>query len=98
MKWMSSRELLCLTMKLQSSKRITTLQLDFLVINFCCCSKLKRKGVKIISQTENVVKEVTAHITSVLLVHESRQLLFARLFRLLLSAQRSLITVNYIHQ
>ena len=54
MKWMSSRGLLCLTVKLQSSfKRIY-----FLI--------RKREGVKIISQTENVVKEITVHIISVL--------------------------------
>ena len=56
---MSSRELLCLTVKLQSSKRIATRHLVFLISNFFCCSKLKREGVKIISQTESVVKEIT---------------------------------------
>ena len=34
MLWMSSCELLCLTVKLLSSKRITTLSLDFLISNF----------------------------------------------------------------
>ena len=34
--------------------------------DFCCCSELKREGVKIFSQTENVVKEITVHVISVL--------------------------------
>ena len=65
---MFNRELLCLTVKLQSSERITMLQLDLSISNFCCCSKLKREGVKIISQTENVVKEITVHVISILVV------------------------------
>ena len=67
MKWMFNRELLCLTVKLRSSERITTLQLDLSISNFSCCSKLKREGVKIISRTENV-KEITVHVISVLVV------------------------------
>ena len=63
--------------------------IDFLIIrNFCFCSKLKREGVKILSQMENLVKGSTVHVISVLL--------FARLVCLLLSAQRRLITVNCI--
>ena len=50
MKWMSSREGLYLTVKLQSSQR------------------MKRDGVKIDSQTKNVVKEITVHVISVLVV------------------------------
>ena len=65
MKWMSSCELLCLTVKLQSSKRI----FDFLVgKDFCCCSELKREGVKIVSQTENVAREITVHVSFQFLV------------------------------
>ena len=60
--------LLCLTVKLQSSKLITTLYLDFLASNFCCFPKLKRKGVKIISQMKNDVKLITVHVISVLFV------------------------------
>ena len=36
--------------------------------DFCFCSKLKREDVRIISQTENVVKEITVHVISVLVV------------------------------
>ena len=65
---MASRELLSVTVQLQSSKRITTLKLDLLISNFCSCSKLKREGVKNISQTENVVKEIAVHVISVLVL------------------------------
>ena len=66
MKWMSSRDLLCLTVKLQSSKRIYySLAWRF---NYCCLSKLKREGVKIISQTENAMKEITVHVISLFVV------------------------------
>ena len=43
MKWMSSCELLCLTVKLQSISK-----------DLCYCSELRREGVKTVSQTENV--------------------------------------------
>ena len=65
---MASRELLCFTVKLQSSKRTTKLYIEFLISNFSFCSKLNREGVEIISQTENVVKEITVHVISVLFV------------------------------
>ena len=63
-KWMTSHELLCLNVKLQSSIKRTC----YSVTSPSCCSKLKTEGVKIISQTENVVKEVTVHVISVLVV------------------------------
>ena len=75
MKWMSICELLCLTVKLQSSKRIYySLHVLYMEVNFlsskefCYCCELKREGVKIVSQTENVVKEITVHVISVLVV------------------------------
>ena len=61
---MTSHELLCLNVKLQLSTKRTC----YSVTSPSCCSKLKREGVKIISQTENVVKEVTVHVISVLVV------------------------------
>ena len=65
MRWISTREMLCLTVKLQLSMRITTLELVLLISNFYRCSKLKREGVKFISQTENVVKDITVHVISI---------------------------------
>ena len=40
----------------------------FVKLDFCCCSEVKREGIKIVSQTENVVKEITVHVISVLVV------------------------------
>ena len=65
--------------------------------DFCCCSKLKREGVKIISQTENVVKEITVHVISVLVLDYNCWLLFARFVCLLVPAQRCLKIANCIH-
>ena len=38
-------------------------QLSMYCIVLYCCSKLEREGVKIISQTENVVKEITVNFS-----------------------------------
>ena len=45
--------------------------IDFFILiirNFCFCSKLKREGIKILSQMENLVKGITVHVISVLVV------------------------------
>ena len=61
---------------------------------------MKNEGVKNVSQTQNVLKEITVHVISVLVVDLNCCLLFVRLVSLLLSAQRCLIcliTVNCAH-